>query len=166
MVYSKKMAILILLISFTISISQTNKNRIAVLDLEAVGVSKVESYTITDRLRSELVKTGAFIIVERSKMNAILEEQGFQMTGCTSEECAVEAGKLLGVTVVARWAGEVIHEWVLALNNGLKVGDISKAIHIYPTYSIANMELVAELRLNQVMGGLLGRIIRKLVKRT
>ena len=30
-------------------------------------------------------------------MESILTEQGFQMSGCTSTECAVEAGKLLGV---------------------------------------------------------------------
>jgi hypothetical protein len=30
-------------------------------------------------------------------MESILTEQGFQLSGCTSAECAVEAGKLLGV---------------------------------------------------------------------
>jgi hypothetical protein len=30
-------------------------------------------------------------------MESILQEQGFQLSGCTSTECAVEAGKLLGV---------------------------------------------------------------------
>ena len=30
-------------------------------------------------------------------MNDILKEQGFQQTGCTNTECAVEAGKLIGV---------------------------------------------------------------------
>ena len=30
-------------------------------------------------------------------MEEILTEQGFQLSGCTSSECAVEAGKLLGV---------------------------------------------------------------------
>ena len=106
MVDSKMMTILVLLISFTFSISQTKKNRIAVLDLAAVGVSKVESITFADRLRSELVKIGAFFIVERSEMNDILAEQGFQMTGCTSEECAVEAGKLLNVNQIC--AGSIV----------------------------------------------------------
>lgn len=30
-------------------------------------------------------------------MNEILKEQGFQLTGCTSSECLVEAGQLLNV---------------------------------------------------------------------
>jgi hypothetical protein len=44
-----------------------------------------------------MVTVGAFVVVERGQMEMLLEEQGFQQTGCTSAECAVEVGKLLGV---------------------------------------------------------------------
>ncbi len=77
--------------------AQAEKEQVAVLDLDADGLSVSESATLTNRLRSELVKIDSFTIVERSKMNEILDEQGFQMTGCTSSECAVEAGKILSV---------------------------------------------------------------------
>ena len=30
-------------------------------------------------------------------MEDILKEQGFQQTGCTSDECVVEVGKIIGV---------------------------------------------------------------------
>ena len=70
----------------------------AVLDLDARGISVVEAASLTDRLRSELVKTGLVTIVERGAMEQILREQDFQMAGCTSDECAVEVGQLLGVT--------------------------------------------------------------------
>jgi hypothetical protein len=33
--------------------------------------------------------------VERNQMHSILNEQGFQQTGCTDQECAVKIGKLL-----------------------------------------------------------------------
>jgi TolB-like protein len=74
-----------------------DKVSIAMLDLEGNGVSKVEARTLSDELRSVLVQSGSFIVVERNNMEAILNEQGFQMSGCTSTECAVEAGRLLGV---------------------------------------------------------------------
>jgi|TARA_Y100000310_G_scaffold334080_1_gene412960 hypothetical protein len=74
---------------------------IAVLDLEGRGISALEAATLTDRMRSELVATGAVTIVERGQMQEILSEQGFQQTGCTSSECAVEVGKLLGVSHMA-----------------------------------------------------------------
>ncbi len=76
---------------------QTKKN-IAVMELESRGsLNKEESGTLTDRLRSMLVRTNAFVVVDRGQMQDILSEQGFQMSGCTSAECAVEAGKILGV---------------------------------------------------------------------
>jgi hypothetical protein len=36
-------------------------------------------------------------MVERNQMSEIMEEQGFQQSGCTSAECAAEIGALLGV---------------------------------------------------------------------
>lgn len=77
--------------------AQSEKEQVAVLELDVDGLSRSEGSTLTNRLRSELVKIDSFTIVERSKMNEILDEQGFQMTGCTSSECAVQAGKLLSV---------------------------------------------------------------------
>lgn len=88
--------------------AKPEKQRIAVLELSADGITKAESQTLTNRLRSELVKTGAFIVLERGEMDDILKEQGFQLSGCTSNECAVEAGKLLNVReMVAGSVGKV-----------------------------------------------------------
>ena len=74
------------------------KESYAVLDLEGRGISALEAATLTDRMRSEMVKTGAVTVVERGQMQTILSEQDFQMTGCTSDECAVEIGQMLGIT--------------------------------------------------------------------
>src|SRR4030042_536036 len=72
--------------------------KIAVLDFSNTGgISNEESITLTNRLRSMLVRTNSMIVLERGKMDEILGEQGFQQTGCTSTECAVEVGKLLNV---------------------------------------------------------------------
>ncbi|MEE9161770.1 MAG: CsgG/HfaB family protein [Candidatus Neomarinimicrobiota bacterium] len=81
-----------------VSLFSQDLHSVAVLDLDARGISAVETASLTDRLRSELVKTGALTIVERGQMQQILTEQDFQLAGCTSDECAVEVGQLLGVT--------------------------------------------------------------------
>ncbi len=73
------------------------KVTVALLDFEGRGINAMEAATLTDRLMSELAKTDAVILVERNQMNEILEEQGFQQSGCTSAECAAEVGALLGV---------------------------------------------------------------------
>jgi TolB-like protein len=89
------------LVFFTIPVKILSQNPeripVAILDLEGRGISALEAATLTDRLRSEMVTVGAFVVVERGQMEMLLEEQGFQQTGCTSAECAVEVGKLLGV---------------------------------------------------------------------
>ena len=75
----------------------SGKYTVAVLDFEGRGISKLEAATLTDRLSSELANTNAVILVERGQMSEILNEQGFQQSGCTSAECAAEVGALLGV---------------------------------------------------------------------
>ena len=85
------------------------KTTTAVLTFQTKGgVTSNEAGTLTDRLRTELVKLGTYTVLERGQMNEILEEQGFNISGCTSSECAIEAGKLLGVqTMIAGDVGKV-----------------------------------------------------------
>jgi len=53
---------------------------------------------IASALGSDLLNTGKFRVMERSQMDGILKEQGFQQSGaCDGSECAVEVGKLLAV---------------------------------------------------------------------
>jgi TolB-like protein len=104
---------LLFLCSFVIA---QEKVPVAVLDLEGKGVSELESSTLSDRLRIELFKTKAFEVMERDKMNNILQEQGFQQSGCTSAECAVQIGKLIGVKkIVAGNIGKVGRIWTISL---------------------------------------------------
>lgn len=71
---------------------------IAILDLEASGLDAGEVKTLSDALRNNIIDQGAYTVLERSKMDVILKEQGFQASGaCTNEACAVEMGQLLGV---------------------------------------------------------------------
>jgi len=89
--------LIIVLFSFTQLLIAQQKISIAVLSLQGNGISPSEAVVLTDELRSVLVQAGKYNVLERNNMESILQEQGFQMSGCTSAECAVEAGKLLGV---------------------------------------------------------------------
>ncbi len=95
-----KITVLIILLMYVhSSMAQIqDKINIAVIDLDSRGgLSDTEIGILTDRLRSMLVRTNSFDVVDRGMMEEILKEQGFQMSGCTSMDCAVEAGKILGV---------------------------------------------------------------------
>ncbi|MBL7073859.1 PEGA domain-containing protein [candidate division KSB1 bacterium] len=76
------------------------KKTLAVLDLDAIGVSETEVRALTERLRSGLIGTRRFTVLERGKMDEILTEMGFQQKGCTSSECIVQAGEILGVQLM------------------------------------------------------------------
>ena len=88
--------------------SQDSRQTVAVIDFDASGISQLEATSLTNRFRTAVGDVGAMRLVERGKMEEVLQEQGFQLTGCTSivarnllplyfEECAVEVGQLLGV---------------------------------------------------------------------
>ena len=63
---------------------------IAVSDLDGSEVSSSEIKALTERLRSELLMTKHFKVLERDIMEEILKEQGFQQSGCTTSECVVQ----------------------------------------------------------------------------
>ncbi len=74
------------------------KSGVAVMDLVAKGMDEMAVVALSDRLRSELINTNQFDVMERGQMDDIMKEQGFQSSGaCTDEACIVEMGQLLGV---------------------------------------------------------------------
>lgn len=75
----------------------TNLNTAAVLPFSGANIPSAELAIYSDRLESELYKINKFTFVERGLMSEVLKEQGFQQSGCTSDECAVKIGELLGV---------------------------------------------------------------------
>ena len=73
-------------------------------------------------------------------------------------------GRILGVTIVASRAGEMINEWSLAIDQGLKVRHLAESIHVYPTYSMATMQVAAKLRVDQILAGNYGRLVRGIAR--
>lgn len=73
-------------------------------------------------------------------------------------------GRILGVTIVGEQAGELIHEWALAIEHNLRLKDIAFTLHSYPTFGMANMQAAAEIQARRLMQGLSGKAIRMLSK--
>ena len=73
---------------------------IGVIDFSGKGVLETEASALTDRFASELFKLNIYTLVERDRIGEILTEQGFQQSGCTTSECAVEVGKMLGTELI------------------------------------------------------------------
>ncbi|OGR96740.1 MAG: hypothetical protein A2902_01680 [Elusimicrobia bacterium RIFCSPLOWO2_01_FULL_64_13] len=78
------------------------KRRVGVVDFEnksAYGQSRL-GQAASDILITELVKTGKFIVVERDKVNKILEEQKLGLTGAIDSNTAAQMGRILGLNAI------------------------------------------------------------------
>ena len=82
---------------------------VAVFPLVAQGLDNSTGGILTDALSDELVKSGKVRVMERSQMEVVLREQGFQQSGgCDQNDCAVQMGKILGIDrIVVGSAGKL-----------------------------------------------------------
>ena len=71
-------------------------------------------------------------------------------------------GTVLGATIVAPRAAEMVQEWGLAIDKKLKIGDLANSLHIYPAYTMGNMQAAADIRVKQLLAGISGRLVRAL----
>ena len=92
------MVLLLLVFSGTGVFAEEGKIFLAVLDLEIVGdIPRDLRIPLSESLREGLFQTGKFRVIDRNNMDQVLKEQGFQLSDCTSSDCAVQVGRLLGV---------------------------------------------------------------------
>lgn len=82
---------------------------IAILNMDAKGVSPVEAEVLSERLRSHISQALVSIeytasedldqyqVVEQTQVERILEQFEIQNIGCVSDSCAIEFGKMLQV---------------------------------------------------------------------
>jgi pyruvate/2-oxoglutarate dehydrogenase complex dihydrolipoamide dehydrogenase (E3) component len=54
-------------------------------------------------------------------------------------------GQIVGATIVATRAGEMIHEPVLAMTSGMFPARLALTAHAYPTWSVAVQQAAAQL---------------------
>lgn len=84
--------------------AQQKKPRIAVLAFDsshiASGHAWLASSVVNGMFETELVKTGKFVVVERKRIESVLQEQGLQLSGAVDPTTAGKVGKILGVELV------------------------------------------------------------------
>lgn len=73
-------------------------------------------------------------------------------------------GRLLGATIVCPGASEMINQWSLAISQGMKLGDISRSLQVYPSYSMAGLQMAAEHRVTNLLDSLSGKVIGALYR--
>ena len=82
------------------------KRRIGVVDFEnkaPYGQGRLGN-SATDILITELTKTGKFIVVERDKINSLMQEQKFGQSGAVDPNTAAKVGRMLGLNAIVTGA--------------------------------------------------------------
>ncbi|MGL1900488.1 MAG: hypothetical protein OCC49_00030 [Fibrobacterales bacterium] len=94
---------------FGAELSKSTKTiNVAVLPFTSTQLNDDLLNSITIKMMSELNNLQTYRVMERTLMNEILAEQGFQQSGaCDESECAVEIGRLVAVDKII--AGTVSH---------------------------------------------------------
>lgn len=92
------------------------KPLVAVMAFEARQVGDDEAQILAEAIAAEMARSGEIRLMERSQMDKILAEQGFQNSGaCSGTECAVEVGQILGIDrMVVGSIGHIGRTYVLS----------------------------------------------------
>jgi len=60
--------------------------------------------------------------------------------------------KLLGCQMIGAHAGELIHEWIIALTGGVKLSTMAGAVHVYPTLSEISKRVAGRIFADKLFG--------------
>jgi len=128
---------------------------VAVLDLEVEGFPAGGKKPISDKLRADLMATGGYVVMERGKMEDIMKEQGFQLSGAVDDESKMlELGKMLGVKLMV--AGSIGKLGKLTLINlrmiDIETGKIVKTVSQDCRCEIENLPMAISIVAKKLAG--------------
>jgi pyruvate/2-oxoglutarate dehydrogenase complex dihydrolipoamide dehydrogenase (E3) component len=112
----------------------------------------------------EARERGERVVVHRRAAEHIDRAQTLGDTSGFVKLLARPDGTLLGATIVAPAASEVGNELAVAVQRGLKLGDLAGCIHIYPTYGLSVQQMGGEAAAARLLRGWRGRALRAVVR--
>jgi len=127
--------------------AESEKLKIAILRIENRSGVSVDSDALTESFQIEVVNKRYFLVVERSQLNKVLEEQKLSLSGLTEEEQATQIGQLLGAQKI--WTGSLARfgdKYVLTMKSiDAKTGVIDFADQVYTYDEESLLDVVPDL---------------------
>jgi pyruvate/2-oxoglutarate dehydrogenase complex dihydrolipoamide dehydrogenase (E3) component len=71
-------------------------------------------------------------------------------------------GKLLGCQIIGSHAGDLIHEWIIAMSGGVKLSTMAGAVHVYPTMSEISKRVAGDVFTERIFGERTKSVLRLL----
>ena len=76
-------------------------NKIVVYEFQDIGGRlKAEGRVVAERLTTKLVRTGEFEVIERGRLESVLQELNLSASGVIDEKTAIKAGEILGAGAI------------------------------------------------------------------
>ncbi len=92
-------------------------------EIGRVGLTEAEA---KEKFGADSIKTYKVNFTENDRAQAESATEGFA-------KIVTKKGKIIGATLVGEHAGELIHEFVWAMKENLKISQLNKIIRVYPT---------------------------------
>jgi curli biogenesis system outer membrane secretion channel CsgG len=148
--------------AFCTSVTAQERPRVAVLpfDNRTDWWAQAMGEVAADMIVTRLVNSGQFTVIERERLDAILEEQGFQLSGQVNPNDVVQIGRLAGVMYmitgsVTRFSIDEIGTRVLGRNVGYTEAQSEMNVRVISTETgeiITAVEGAGSKRLVNVSG--------------
>ncbi|CAN5449407.1 mercuric reductase [soil metagenome] len=108
-------------------------------EVARVGVTEAEA----KEKSGNAVKVYKVSFTENDRAQAESATEGFA-------KIVTKKGKIIGATLVGAHAGELIHEFVWAMKQNLKISDLNKIIRVYPTLAKITQAIGTEATLESL----------------
>ncbi len=122
-------------------------------ELGRVGLTEDEA-----RQRYKHVKVYKYDVKDLDRAVIEGEGKGIIKIVCTKK------GEILGAHVLAPQGGEILHEFVLAMQNNLGVKSITNTVHVYPTLSQAVRRTTNKYYAEKIFSGWIPKVTKKLIR--
>lgn len=132
-------------------IDYTNLPWATFLDPEVATVGISEAQAKADDLTHQVFRVN-YADIDRARIDG--RPEGF------AKVVASPAGKILGATILGAQASLVLQQLVVAMNEGLGLGDLAATAQLYPTYGQVIRELAGQFQRTRLDRGFMGRALR------
>ena len=138
----KKLFLFILSFVFSLSLYSQEKPKLAVVDfMPGIGVCESQVNGLSDMLINALFDLGKFSIIERTQIEQVLKEQGFQKSSLSSPQLT-KVGQILGVNYILAGTVNFIVTDITTeqIQTGMASGEFNIDIRII---DVSNGEIIA-----------------------
>ena len=138
----KKLVICIFTLLLSLNIYSQEKPKLAVIDfMPGIGVCESQVNGLSDMLINALFDLGKFSIIERTQIDKVFEEQGFQKSSLSSSQLT-KVGEILGVNyILAGTVNFIVTDRTIEqTQTGMVTGEYNLDIRIV---DVSNGEIIA-----------------------